>query len=79
MTMIVDTLPVFYYGKMVGYTSSSFDDMVFTNERIRVGLKRGKFDHHALMNAKTTRANEEDENEAETLAMTTIPTGSNLP
>ena len=62
MTMVVDTLPVFYYGKMVGYTSSSFDDMVFTNERIKVGLKRGKSDHHALINAKKTRANEKGDN-----------------
>ena len=52
MTMIVDTLPVFYYEKMVGYTPSSFDDRVFTDERIKVGLKRGKSDHHALINAK---------------------------
>ncbi|KAL5153863.1 hypothetical protein HKD37_19G053344 [Glycine soja] len=28
-TMIVDTLPVFYYEKMVGYTPSSFADLVF--------------------------------------------------
>ena len=52
MTMRVDTLPVFYYEKMVGYTPSSFDDMVFTDERMKVGLKRGKSDHHALINAK---------------------------
>ena len=37
---------------MVGYTSSSFDDVVFTDERIKVGLKRGKSDHHALIHAK---------------------------
>ncbi|KAL5128324.1 hypothetical protein HKD37_14G040590 [Glycine soja] len=29
-----------------------FDDMVFTDERIKVSLKRGKFDHHTLINAK---------------------------
>ena len=52
MTMILDTLLVFYYEKMVGYTPSSFDDMVFTDERINVGLKKGKSDHHALINAK---------------------------
>ena len=52
MTMIVDTLPVFYYEKMVDCTHSSFDDMVFTDERIKVGLKRGKSDYHALINAK---------------------------
>ena len=52
MTIIVDALPVFYYEKMVGYTPSSFDDMVFTDERIKVGLKRGQSDHLALINAK---------------------------
>ncbi|KAH1254444.1 hypothetical protein GmHk_04G010894 [Glycine max] len=36
MTIIVDALPVFYYEKMVGYTPSSFDDMVFTDERIKL-------------------------------------------
>ena len=52
MTIIVDALPVFYYEKMVGYTPSSFDDMVFTDERIKVGLKRGKSDHLALKKKK---------------------------
>ena len=52
MIMIVDTLPVFYYEKMVGYTPSSFADLVFVGEMIEVGLKRGKSDHHALINAK---------------------------
>ena len=51
-TMIVDTLPVFYYEKMVDYTPSSFDDMVFTDERIKVSLKRDKSDYHTLINAK---------------------------
>ena len=37
---------------MVGYTPSNFADMVFTDERIKVGLKRGKSDHLALINAK---------------------------
>ena len=40
ITMIVDTLPMFYYKKMVGYTPSSFADIVFTGERIEVGLRR---------------------------------------
>ena len=65
---VVDTLPVFYYEKMVGYTPSSFADLVFANERIEVGLKRGKSDHLALINAKTG-ANEEGENEGETHAL----------
>ena len=43
--MIVDTLPMFYYEKMVGYVPSSFADLVFAGERIEVGLRRGKFDY----------------------------------
>ena len=31
---------------------SSFADLVFTDERIEVGLRRGKFDYPALMNRK---------------------------
>jgi len=52
ITMIVDTLPVFYCENMVGYTPSSFADLVSIGERIKVGLRRGKFDYPALMNRK---------------------------
>ena len=58
---------------MVGYTPSSFIDLVFANERIEVGLKRGKFNHHAWTNEKTG-ANEEGKNEGETHATTAVPT-----
>ena len=51
ITVIVDTLLVFYYEKMVGYMSSSFTDLVFVGERIEVGLRRGKFDYAALTSA----------------------------
>ena len=78
ITMIVDTLPVFYYEKMVGYTPSSFVDLVFVGERIEVGLKRGKFDHPALMNGKPG-ANREDENKEATHAVAAIPTWPNFP
>ena len=37
ITMIVDTLPVFYYEKMVGYTPSSFAYLVFVD---RSGSKK---------------------------------------
>jgi len=47
ITMIVDTLPVFYYEKMVGYIPLSFADLVFAGERIEAGLRRGKFDYTA--------------------------------
>ena len=45
ITMIVDTLSVFYYENLVDYMPSSFADLVFTGERIEVGLKIGKFDY----------------------------------
>ena len=78
ITMILDTLSVFYYEKMVGYTPSSFVNLVFDGKRIEVGLKRGKFDHPALTNKKPG-ANREDEKEEGTHAVTTVPTWPNLP
>jgi len=53
--------------------------LVFTDERIKVGLKRGKSDHHALIHAKKTRANEEGENEGEAHAVADIPIQPSFP
>ncbi|KAL5165729.1 hypothetical protein HKD37_18G050808 [Glycine soja] len=78
ITMIMDTLPVFYYEKMVGYMPSSFADLVFASERIEVGLRRGKFDHAALMNRKPG-VNGENKKERETHVMTVVPTWPNFP
>ncbi|KAL5156389.1 hypothetical protein HKD37_U058574 [Glycine soja] len=78
ITIIVDILPVFYYEKMVAYAPSSFADLVFAGERIKVGMERGKSNHPALINGKTG-ANKEDENEGETLTMSAFPTRSNFP
>ena len=75
--MIVDTLPVFYYEKMLGYTPSSFTDFVFVGKRIEVGLRRGKFDYPTLMNMKP-RANGESENEGGTHDVTIVPTWPNF-
>jgi len=63
---------------MVGYAPSSFADLVFADERIEVGLKRGKFNHPACMNEKTG-ANEEGENEGETHVVTAIPIRPSFP
>ena len=38
--------------KMVGYTPSSFADLVLTDERIKAGMKRGKFNYSAWTNQK---------------------------
>ena len=48
------------------------------NGGIEVGLKRGKFNHPALMNKKTG-ANEEGEDEGETHAVTVIPIWPSFP
>ena len=37
---------------MVGYTPSSFADLVLTDERIKAGMKRGKFNYSAWTNEK---------------------------
>ena len=76
--MIVDMFPVFYYEKMVGYTPSSFADLVFTGKRIEVGLRRGKFNYPSLMNRKP-EANGESENEGGTHVVTVFPTWPNFP
>ena len=75
-TMIVDTLPVFYYEKLVGYMPSSFTDLVFVGERIEVGLKRGKFDYVAPTNMSNRRfgASGAKKKEGDAHAVTSAPT-----
>ena len=60
ITMIVDTLSVFYYEKMVGYMPSSYADLVFVGERIEVGLRRGKFDYDASTSVGNRRTKEDE-------------------
>ena len=78
ITMIVDMLPVFYYEKLVGYMPSSFADLVFANERIEVGLKRGKFDCVAPANMGNRRfgASEAKKKEGDAHIVTSAPTWS---
>ena len=75
-TMIVDTLPVFYYEKLVGYMPSSFVDLVFVGERIEVGLKRGKFDYVAPTSMSNRRfgASGAKKKEGDAHAVTSAPT-----
>ena len=76
--VMVDTLSVLYYEKMVGYTPSSFTDLVFASKKIEVDPKRGKFDHPTRTTEKTG-ANEEGEKEGETHAVTAIPIRPSFP
>ena len=75
ITMMVDTLPVFYYEKLVGYMPSSFTDLVFVRERIEVGLKRGKFDYVSSTSANARRigATGAKRTERDTHAVTSAP------
>ena len=81
ITMIVDTLPVFYYEKMVGYMSSIFANLVFAGGRIKVGLRRGKFDYAATASFSNRRPEMSGGNkkEGETHVVTSIPTWPNFP
>ena len=76
ITMIVDTLPVLYYEKMVGYMPSSFMDLVFAGERIKVGLRRGKFNYDASTSAgnRRTRTSGAKKKEGDARAVTTAHT-----
>ena len=66
---------------MVGYTPSSFVDLVFIDERIEVNLKRGKFDYAASMNSGDRRpgANRGNKKEGETHAVAIVPAWPNFP
>ena len=81
ITMMVDTLPVSYYEKMVGYMPLSFADLVFAGERIEVGLKRGKFDYTTSMNSGDRKpgANGGSKKEGETYVVVVVPTWPNFP
>ena len=73
--MMVDTLPMFYYEKLVGYMPSSFADLVFAGERIKVGLKKGKFDYvsSTSANAKGIGATGAKRKEGDAHAVTSAP------
>ena len=76
ITMIVDTLLVFYYEKLVGYMPSGFANLLFVGETIEVGLKRGKFDYAAPASTSSRRfeASGEKKKEGDAHAMTSART-----
>ena len=44
ITIMVDTLPTFYYEKLIGYMPANFADLVIARERIESGPRKGKFE-----------------------------------
>ena len=81
MTMIMDTLSVFYYEKMVGYMHLSFADLVFVGERIEIGLRKEMFDYVASTNSGNRKpvTSGGKKTERETHDMTAVPTWTNFP
>ena len=63
--VIMDTLSVFYYEKMIGYMPLSFADLVFPGERIEAGLRKGKFNYVAFANLGDRRPGRNDERKKE--------------
>ena len=55
ITIMVDTLPTFYYEKLIGYMPANFADLVFAGERIETGLRKGKFEYAANMAPNNNR------------------------
>ncbi|RDX71033.1 hypothetical protein CR513_49655, partial [Mucuna pruriens] len=43
VTMFIDTLSSSYYDKVVGNATSNFTDLVTVDERIELGIRRGRF------------------------------------
>ncbi|RDX65115.1 hypothetical protein CR513_56250, partial [Mucuna pruriens] len=43
ITIFIDTLPSPYYDKVVGNVTSNFVDLVLVGERIKLGIRHGKF------------------------------------
>ena len=78
IAMIVDTLPVSRYEKMIGYMPSRFADLVVTGERIEVGLGIGKFNCLTLTN-KEPGANRKKESGKGTRVLTAILAWPNFP
>jgi len=78
--MIMDTLPVFYYEKMVGYMPSSFADLVFVGKRIEAGLRKGKFNCVASANPGNwgLERSGERKKEGEPYVMVVVPTWPNF-
>ena len=81
ITMIMDTLLVFYNEKVVGYMPLSFADLVFAGEGIEVGLRRGKFDYATTTGSsnRRPRMSRGKKKQGETHAMTVIPIWPNFP
>ena len=82
ITIMVDTLPTFYYEKLIGYMSANFADLVFARERIESGLRKGKFEYASNVAPNNNRRAPvvgTRKKEGDTHAVTTAPTWMKAP
>jgi len=80
--IMVDTLPTFYYKKLIGYMPANFADLVFAGERIESRLRKGKFEYAS--NAGPNRNKRASvvgtrKKEGDTHAVTAAPTWMKMP
>ena len=81
ITMKMDTLPAFYYERMVGYMPLSFAYIVFASERLEAGLRKRKFNYVASMNLGNLGPGRSGErkNEGEPYVVAIVPVWPNFP
>ncbi|KAH1228864.1 hypothetical protein GmHk_10G028767 [Glycine max] len=82
ITIMVDTLPTFYYEKLIGYMPANFADLVFAGERIESGLRKGKFEYASNAGPNSNRRAPvvgTRKKEGDTHAVTTAPTWMKTP
>jgi len=82
ITIMVDTLPTFYYEKLIGYMPANFADLVFAGERIEFGLRKGKFEYASNVAPNNNRRAPvvgTRKKEGDTHAVNTAPTWMKAP
>ena len=82
ITIMVDTLPTFYYEKLIGYMPANFADLVFAGERIESRLRKGKFEYASNAGPNSNRRAPVVgtwKKEGDTHAVTTAPTWMKTP
>ena len=72
---------MFYYEKMVGYMPSNFANLVFAGERIKAGLRKGKFNYDASVNPGNGGLGRsgESKKEGEPHVVVAVPVWPNFP
>ena len=81
ITIMVDTLPTFYYEKLIGYMPANFADLIFAAERIESGLRNGKFEYASNVAPNNNRRAPVvgTRKKGDTHAVTTAPTWMKAP